>query len=55
MILFAVIYMSLTYLGKVYIYLMCNPYLSHRTQTCNQKSKEVVDTCSCVEIKIDNY
>ena len=27
MILFAVIYMSLTYLGKVYIYLMCD--------TCN--------------------
>lgn len=57
MILFAVIYMSLTYLGKVYIYLMCGPtcYTEHRLVT-KKKSKEVVDTCSCYkEIEIDNY
>ena len=57
MILFAVIYMSLTYLGKVYIYLMCGPtcHTEHRLVT-KKKSKEVVDTCSCYkEIEIDNY
>ena len=55
--LFAVIYMSFTYLGKVYIYLICGPTCDteHRFIT-KKNSTEVIDTCTCYkEIEIDNY
>ena len=57
LVLFAVIYMSLTYLGKIYIYLICGPTCDteHRFIT-KKNSTEVVDMCSCYkEIEIDNY
>ena len=56
-ILFAVIYISLTYLGKVFIYLICAPTCDTKNRFITKKnSKEIVDTCSCYkEIEVDNY
>lgn len=56
-IIFAIVYMTLTYLGKVYIYLICGPTCDTENRFITKKnSTEVVDTCSCYkEIEIDNY
>ena len=57
LILFTVIYISLMYFGKVYIYLICSPTCDTENRFVTRKnSKEVIDKCTCYkEIEIDNY
>ena len=54
MILFAVIYMSLTYLGKVYIYLMCGPtcYTEHRLVTKKKVKKLQIHVAATKKLKL---
>ena len=56
-ILFVVVYMLLTYLGKVYIYLICGPTCDTEDRFITKKnSTEVIDKCTCYKnIEINNY
>ena len=56
-ILFVVFYMLLTYLGKVYIYLICSPMCDTEDRFITKKnSTEVIDKCTCYKnIEINNY